>query len=180
MRFIDFVTFDTAAQSVFDNPICQQRCRAILMRLLEAARRYPGRFMAEATARKDVRRGVAFRQKSLDDLETGVFAQRLAARLPQTSTKGGYGDFLHQSVLQQGQVSGRLELGSLGNHQEGTGTWRRGHGRLGRSKHDSGRTSRHDRQGQLEQHHCATAEGSLGTIIPSAGRLEKAVRDRPG
>jgi hypothetical protein len=78
-----------------------------LTRLAETARRHPGKFLAEA-ARKDLRRGVAFRSKPLDDLETGVFAQRLADRLPTKATGGNYGDCVRQSVRSQGDVLGDM------------------------------------------------------------------------
>ena len=48
-------------------------------KLAEMVRAYPGTF-SEA-ARRDARKGVAFKSKSLDDIEHGVFAQRLAQRL---------------------------------------------------------------------------------------------------
>jgi len=57
--------------------------------------------MVEATAS---RKGVAFKQKSLDDTEHAIFAQRLADRLHTKPKQGAYGDFLRHSVLQQGQV----------------------------------------------------------------------------
>ena len=74
---------------------------------------------SEAATTKDVRKGVAFKSRTLDDQETGVFAQRLAKRLwqkPDESKNGkrakkqspsstrAYGDFLRQSVHQQGDV----------------------------------------------------------------------------
>ncbi len=62
--------------------------------------------MAEAAARK----GVAFKSKSLDDIEQGVFSQRLAQRLPPPRS-GDYGDYLHQSILKQGEVLGDLKWG---------------------------------------------------------------------
>ena len=79
-----------------------------MTRLAETAERFPGRFLAEA-AKKDSRKGVAFRQKSLDDLETGVFTQRLADRLPTKPTGGNYGEFLHQGILRQGEVLGGMQ-----------------------------------------------------------------------
>lgn len=112
MKFTDFVTFDAAAQSVFDDPICQHRFRACLARLAETAERFPGRFLAEA-AKKESRKGVAFKQKSLDDLETSVFAQRLANRLPTKPAGGNYGEFLHQGILRQGEVLGDRALNTL-------------------------------------------------------------------
>jgi hypothetical protein len=64
--------------------------------------------LAEA-AKKDSRKGVAFRQKSLDDLEHSVFAQRLADRLPTKPAGGNYGEFLHQGILRQGEVLGDIQ-----------------------------------------------------------------------
>ncbi|MGA2622051.1 MAG: hypothetical protein ABSF26_31045, partial [Thermoguttaceae bacterium] len=107
MRFADFLTFDAAATALYDDPNGQRRCRACLTKLAETARRHPGKFLAEA-ARKDVRRGVAFRSKPLDDLETAVFAQRLADRLPAKPAGGNYGDFLRHSVRSQGDVLGDM------------------------------------------------------------------------
>jgi hypothetical protein len=54
-------------------------------------------------------RGVAFRQKSLDDPETDVFAQRLADRLQTKPTGGNYGNFLRNSVRSQGDVLGDMQ-----------------------------------------------------------------------
>ena len=105
MRFNDFLIFDVAAQAVYDDPNSQHAFRLCLNKLMETAKRHPGKFMAEATA---VRKGVAFRQKSLDDLETGVFAQRLAERMPTRPAEGNYGDFLRQSVRSQGDVLGNM------------------------------------------------------------------------
>ena len=60
---------------------------------------------------------MAFKSKSLDDLETGVFAQRLARRLSQPAAKGrptksgtapAYGDFVRRSVQTQGNVLGDM------------------------------------------------------------------------
>lgn len=62
--------------------------------------------MTEA-AKRDVRKGVAFKQKALDDLEHGVFAQRLAAKLG--AKPADYGKFLHQGILQQGEVLGDMK-----------------------------------------------------------------------
>jgi hypothetical protein len=58
-------------------------------------------FLSEA-AKKDARKGIAFKAKALDDLELGVFAQRLAQQLPPKSAD--YGDFLRRSVRTQGDV----------------------------------------------------------------------------
>ena len=66
-------------------------------------------FLAEAFKR-DVRKGVAFQQKSLDDTEHAVFAHRLAQKLPPPRS-GDYGDFLHQSILKQGDVLGDMKWG---------------------------------------------------------------------
>ena len=74
--------------------------RAFLIRD-EAAR------LAEA-ATKDVRKGVAFRQRPLDDLEHAVFAQRLAHRLSPAKS-ADYGDYLRHSVLRQGEVLGDMQ-----------------------------------------------------------------------
>jgi hypothetical protein len=63
-------------------------------------------FFIEA-AQRDARKGVAFKSKALDDLEHGVFAQRFAAKL-QTSP-ADYGKFLHQGILQQGEVLGDMK-----------------------------------------------------------------------
>ena len=68
-------------------------------------------FLAEA-AQRDVRKGVAFQQKSLDDTEHAVFAQRLAQRLhkkPAVGSNYDYGDFLYQSVRSQGDVLGDMK-----------------------------------------------------------------------
>ena len=65
-------------------------------------------FLAEA-ARRDVRKGVAFQQKSLDDTEHAVFAHRLAQRLHIKPAGSDYGDFLHHSVLSQGEVLGDMK-----------------------------------------------------------------------
>ena len=105
MRFTDFLIFDAAAQSVFTDIAGQRVFRLCLARLAETVRQNPGMFMSEATAS---RKGVAFKQKSLDDLEHGVFAQRLADRLHTKPKQGAYGDFLRHSVLQQGQVLGDM------------------------------------------------------------------------
>ena len=123
VRFADFLVFDDAAAAIYDDPKSQHRCRECLRRLAETARRHPGRFMAEAS-KKDVRRGVAFKSKSLDDSEHAVFAQRLADRLwrkpdgPQTGKKAKpqsqststppYGDFLRQGIQRQGDVLGDM------------------------------------------------------------------------
>ncbi len=58
-------------------------------------------FLMEA-AKKDARKGIAFKAKALDDLELGVFAQRLAQQLPLKSAD--YGDFLRRSVRTQGDI----------------------------------------------------------------------------
>ena len=121
MRFDDFLVFDAAAQSLYDDPSSQHRFRACLTRLAETARRFPGTFLAEA-AKKDSRKGVAFRQKSLDEPETGVFASRLADRLwakpdtkgktatkPDQQTSPAYGEYLRHSVRQQGNVLGKMK-----------------------------------------------------------------------
>ena len=63
--------------------------------------------LAEAVNR-DVRKGVAFKQRPLDDLEHAVFAQRLARRLP-PARSAAYGDYLRQSVLSQGEVLGDMQ-----------------------------------------------------------------------
>ena len=63
--------------------------------------------LAEA-AKNDSRKGVAFKQKALDDLETGVFASRLADKLQEKPAKGSYGDFLYRSVRSQGDVLGDM------------------------------------------------------------------------
>ena len=119
MRFDEFMLFDEAATAIFPNDSSgQHHCRKCLNRLTDMARRYPG-IMSEA-AKKDVRKGVAFKSKELDDLEHGVFARRLARRLwqqPGKTTTGttkkpnrlDYGDFLHHSVLQQGEVLGDMQ-----------------------------------------------------------------------
>jgi hypothetical protein len=65
-------------------------------------------FLAEA-ANRDVRKGVAFKQKSLDDIEHAVFAQRLAEKLGKKSSSGNYGDFLYRSVRSQGDVLGEMK-----------------------------------------------------------------------
>ncbi len=57
---------------------------------------------------RDVRKGVAFKQRPLDDLEHTVFAQRLARRLPRTKS-ADYGDYLRHSVLSQGEVLGDMQ-----------------------------------------------------------------------
>jgi hypothetical protein len=121
MRFNDFLIYDEAATALYDDPNSQHKCRDCLCRLSETASRHPGMFSEAAS--KDVRKGVAFRQKSLDDLEHGVFGQRLAQKLwkqPEEPDKGkratkpgrsppqGYGDFLRQSVHQQGDVLGDM------------------------------------------------------------------------
>jgi hypothetical protein len=62
----------------------------------------------DEAAKKDSRKGVAFKQKSLDDLETGVFASRLADKLQTKPAKGNYGDFLYRSVRSQGDVLGDM------------------------------------------------------------------------
>lgn len=124
VRFADFVLFDDAAAAIYGDPSSQRNCRECLCRLAETARRHPGRFMAEA-ARKDVRKGVAFKSKPLDDTEHGVFAQRLADKLwqkPSETQKGkrakpqsrftdtpAYGDFLRQNVQRQGEVLGSMK-----------------------------------------------------------------------
>ncbi|MGA2620870.1 MAG: hypothetical protein ABSF26_24880 [Thermoguttaceae bacterium] len=108
LTFTDFLSFDAAATALYDDPDSQRRCRACLTRLSETARRHPGKFLAEA-AQRDVRKGVAFRQKSLDDTEHAVFAQRLAGRLPTKPAGGNYGDFLYQNVRTQGDVLGGLQ-----------------------------------------------------------------------
>ena len=60
------------------------------------------------SAKRDARKGVAFRQKSLDDTEHAVFAQRLADKLQIKPAKGNYGDFLYKSVRSQGDVLGDM------------------------------------------------------------------------
>ena len=109
MNFTDFLIFDAAATAVYDDPSSQHRFRDCLTRLAETARQWPGKFLVAEAAKKDSRKGVAFRQKSLDDTEHSVFAQRLADRLPTKTAKGNYGDFLHQSVLRQGEVLGGMQ-----------------------------------------------------------------------
>jgi hypothetical protein len=118
VTFADFVVFDDAAVAVYpDDHDGKRHCRECLCRLSETARQYPGMF-SEAVAKRDVRKGVAFKSKTLDDLEHGVFAQRLGRRLGQqpaatkaksksTSTPA-YGDFLRQSVRSQGDVLGDM------------------------------------------------------------------------
>ncbi len=82
--------------------------------------------MAEA-AKRDSRKGVAFKQHSLDDTEHSVFAQRLAGRLwskpdekgkepkkPVQQTSPAYGDFLRHSVRQQGNVLGSMKWDDWG------------------------------------------------------------------
>ncbi len=66
------------------------------------------KWLIEEAAKKDSRKGVAFKQKALDDLETGVFASRLAGKLQTRTAKGNYGDFLYRSVRSQGDVLGDL------------------------------------------------------------------------
>jgi hypothetical protein len=107
MRFTDFLAFDAAAQAIYDDSHSQRKCRACLARISETARLWPGRFLAEA-AKRDSRKGVAFKSKSLDDAEHAVFAQRLANRLPTKAPGGNYGDFLHHSVRSQGDVLGDM------------------------------------------------------------------------
>jgi len=77
------------------------RFRDFLM-LDEAARGVP--WLSESA---DVRKGVAFKQRPLDDLEHAVFARRLAEKL---RNQGGrsYGDFLRRSILKQGEVLGDM------------------------------------------------------------------------
>ena len=65
-------------------------------------------FLAEA-ARRDVRKGVAFQQKAMDDTEHAVFAQRLAQRLGTKPAGSNYGKFLHHCVLSQGEVLGDMQ-----------------------------------------------------------------------
>ena len=101
MRFTDFLIFDSAARELYNDPNGQRRFRACMTRLSETAMRYPGTFMAEAAA---VRKGVAFRQKSLDDTEHAVFADRLADRLGTKPAGKDYGTFLRHSVRSQGDV----------------------------------------------------------------------------
>jgi hypothetical protein len=96
MRFSDFLIYDEAAQAIYDDPSSQRRFRHCLSRLAEAAQR-------------NVRKGVAFKQKSLDDTEHTVFAQRLADKLRKKPKQGDYGDFLHHSVLSQGDVLGDMQ-----------------------------------------------------------------------
>ena len=108
MRFADFLIFDEAARAVFTDLDDQRAFRCYLERLEETARRYPGTFLAEAAAS---RKGVAFRQKALDDTEHAVFAGRLADRLPTKPAKGDYGNFLRRGILQQGQVLGDMKWG---------------------------------------------------------------------
>ncbi len=67
----------------------------------------PWRSGLSESAATDIRKGVAFKQRSLDDLEHAVFAQRLAEKL-RNQGGGSYGDFLHQSVLKQGEVLGDM------------------------------------------------------------------------
>ena len=105
LRFNDFLIFDAAAQAIYADPRGQKWCRAWLTRLAETAQRFPGMFLAEGTA---ARKGVAFKSKSLDDTEHAIFARRLANRLQTKPKQGNYGDFLHHSVLQQGQVLGDM------------------------------------------------------------------------
>jgi hypothetical protein len=117
MRFADFITFDAAAAALFGDPNSRRNCRDCLCRLAETAQRHPGVFSEAMT--RDARKGVAFKQRSLDDTEHGIFAQRLADRMwkkPDEPAKGkkaknpsstgtpAYGDFLRQSVQQQGEV----------------------------------------------------------------------------
>ena len=66
------------------------------------------KWLIEEAAKKDSRKGVAFKQKALDDLETGVFASRLADKLGTKPSGGNYGDFLYHSVRSQGDVLGDL------------------------------------------------------------------------
>ncbi len=118
-RFADFLVFDAAATAIYDGPSGQRYCREFLCRLAEMVQRHPGTFLAEAV-RKDARKGVAFKSRTLDDLEHGVFAQRLAKRLWQKPDEGkrskkasstgtpAYGDFLRHSVQQQGDVLGDM------------------------------------------------------------------------
>ena len=65
-------------------------------------------FLAEA-AQRDVRKGVAFQQKAMDDTEHAVFAQRLAQKLHTKHAGSDYGKFLHHSVLSQGEVLGDMQ-----------------------------------------------------------------------
>ncbi len=106
MNFTDFLAFDSAAQAIFpDGSAGHRHCRDFLCRLAETAR-HPGLF---SEAAKDSRKGVAFKSRSLDDLETSVFAGRLAQRLGQQSSTGKpYGDFIRRSVLTQGEVLGDM------------------------------------------------------------------------
>ena len=122
MRFSDFVIFDAAAQAVFTDLAGQRAFRLCLARLAETARRNPGTLMAEATAS---RKGVAFKQKALDDTEHAIFAQRLADRLHTKPKQGAYGDFLRHSVLQQGQVLGDMNWDTWEVTKKISGTWRR-------------------------------------------------------
>ena len=69
----------------------------------EAARKGAADPWLSESAATDIRKGVAFKQRSLDDLEHAVFAQRLADKL-RDQGGGSYGDFLHRSVLKQGEV----------------------------------------------------------------------------
>ena len=62
-----------------------------------------------AEASRDSRKGVAFKQKSLDDTEHAVFASRLAEKLGKKPSRGNYGDFLYSSVRSQGDVLGDMQ-----------------------------------------------------------------------
>ena len=66
-------------------------------------------WLIDEAAKKDSRKGVAFKQKALDDLEHAVFAQRLAQRLQTKPVGGKYGDFLYRSVRSQGDVLGDMQ-----------------------------------------------------------------------
>jgi len=65
-------------------------------------------FLLEA-AKKDARKGIAFKAKALDDLEYGVLAHRLAQQLP--AKTADYGDFLRRSVRTQGDVLADMKWG---------------------------------------------------------------------
>ena len=177
MNFTDFLIFDAAAQAIYADPAGQRKCRACLTKLAETAERFPGRFLAEA-ARKDCRKGVAFKQKTLDDLEHSVFAQRLADRMPTKPAGGNYGDFLHQGILRQGEVLGDMQWGYWDIIRQALQLGGVNPEAITDPKTTPAQRHALGRQDQLAERHAPSTESQARSFLQGRRCLETSIRDR--
>ena len=135
------------------------------------------RAFAEA-AQRDTRKGVAFKQKSLDDLGHRVFAQRLAQRLPATSGWMDYGDYLRNSVRSQGDVLGDMNWEKWEVTKAAMELCGVNPGRPHRPQDNPGPTPCSRQSNRLVEGHAATAESQARSFLQSSRRLEAGIRDR--